>query len=126
MIAARTVKPASLAAKASRRAFVTRPMAALTTYVKAKADEPTKLGDCPFCHRVLLTLETKQVAGAAAMRLHAPHSTSWASNVETPHPARALVGWNTSPPYWDLTGSAGRSGSQGGKGGVQERTTTWS
>lgn len=36
------------------------PVMALTTYVKG--DPATKsLGDCPFCHRVLLTLETKAV-----------------------------------------------------------------
>lgn len=37
-------------------------MAAPTTiYVKAKVGEPTKLGDCPFCHRVLLTYEAKKL-----------------------------------------------------------------
>lgn len=35
--------------------------APLTVYVKADLNDATKLGDCPFCHRVLLTLQQKNI-----------------------------------------------------------------
>jgi hypothetical protein len=43
------------------RIHAVRPMASVDVYVKAVVGNPSKLGDCPFCHRVLLTLETKKV-----------------------------------------------------------------
>nr|QKY15089.1 glutathione s-transferase (DHAR3), chloroplastic [Polytomella parva] len=36
-------------------------MAPITLYVKANLDEPSKLGDCPFCHRVYLYLKLKKL-----------------------------------------------------------------